>query len=200
MKKIAVVLIVDAILWAALWIAWASSFVGCASVHSRGVTGMLGRAIKSPTSVACAASLPDSDCDQVRQACEHINSASGMELLHWTVNDTADVMVSAARAVPVDPFAESQEGMHTGYQVYIGTGVFALRKIETVTGPDCCTEATRQTQLRHELLHALGLPHNVWDPMSLMTPGVPYNMATPRPLSDSDIAMLRAIYQRSFGL
>lgn len=93
-----------------------------------------------------------------------------------------------------------QEGMRTSYRVWVGSGCFGARAITTAVGPDCCSVGTRQTQFRHELLHALGLPHNEWDPDSVMAPATPYNLQEARPMSASDIAMLRAVYERTFGL
>lgn len=195
--KALVIIAVDAILWVGLFVTWLSA-IACVSVHSRPVTGAIGRAAVLPTTVACAASLSDNDCEQVHDACSYINGAFGTELLLWTQNSVADIMVSAKPGLPA--FGGLQEGMHTAYRVYLGSGYFHDRALEVTTTADCCTTATRQTLFRHELLHALGLPHNDWDPESLMSPAVAYNETEPRVMSAGDIAMLRAIYERTFGL
>lgn len=168
----------------------------CASFQSHAVTGAAGRQTGTAT-VGCV-DLSVTDCLQVQVATTYLDDASGLELLRWVPAGVhADIPVSYGSSF--SPAWSKESYAVTQFHVYMEKGVFANREVVTFFPEEAMSAPSRQTMFRHELGHAIGLPHNEWDRTSLMFPRGASDDAEARGLNDADLRMLGAIYERSFG-
>lgn len=182
------------------------TFVGCSvhSIKSRPIVGTLGRQCASePRIVFCKKGMDKEDCQLVEEAVWFINNSyknvQFFKFGGWTEGEffkdsTRENLIVGYvdEMVRLSPF-EAIRVAETLLRVD-GYGCILYTMIRVYVPRYDMTTGARISMFRHELLHALGVPHAMWGSDGLMLPSGDAHDEMTAELSDAELNILDAIY------
>jgi hypothetical protein len=191
-----------------LWLTPACSHI----VQARAVTGMAGRQCEAPRRVMCGKDLRISDCLIIEDEVSFINTQLGFAVLNYggwlpcafgdkCLAETIEHGVLPVLPLPtparLDHFATTPQRLaETRMLIDEGNGCIGPAFIVIIIDERDQSYAERRLTFRHELLHALGVPHSNWAKSdTVMAPAAGESNTVPVTLAPADLTALRAIYQ-----
>lgn len=169
--------------------------------RSRPVVGFLGRQCAAePRDVFCAANLTDRDCEYLEESVDYLNHVSARTYFNFVGRASSDLSPSPTNLIVtyspkihhLAPW-QADRAAETGVRVNsLGCTVYVTMEI-FLYDRDMSTGA-RLNMFRHELLHALGLPHELFNHDALMAPSGDVAMPEPLAIDAAELNALDALY------
>lgn len=148
--------------------------------------------------VVCHTSLSEHDCEILEQAVDYINYASGFTFFVYSgreIKSELDLVFGYTKDThAVDMSLEHQPAMVTGIEFDLKSGCIEQERTVVLLYTDHFSEASLESLFRHELAHALGMPHEIEGFTGLMQLGFNPDMITPMPFSFREIRLLKTVY------